>query len=326
MKKRLVKVAFIVVVWLCLVHDATAQNRPVPKVGVLWGLGAVDAVPYQQTLAESMRRLGWVEGRNFQFVLRYMEGDQARVPAIIAEFVKLKVDVLYLTDQAIAAAQAVTRTIPIVCSEFYDPIDEGFTTSFAKPSQNVTGVSWQSIGSAAKRVDLATDLVPGLKNIAFLYEATDRGALIEKKGVTSAARTAKVQLNTFPFHDSRSLQRAFAAMKSSRPDVLIVSVNNLTWTSREEIASFASSIKLPAISEVAEFAKAGFLLTYGVNMLDAHAKGASYLNRILRGAKPSDLPFQQPTTFDFVVNMKTAKVLGIKIPESILLRATEVIR
>ena len=273
-----------------------------------------------------MQKLAWIEGRSIQYIVRYMEGDVARVPPIIKEFVAMRVDVIYLPDGAIAPAREVTRTIPMVAGDFYDPIAEGFTISLAKPSQNLTGISWQSNESAAKRLELAKELVPGLRRAAFLYDATERGALIEQSGIASAARIAKVELRNYPVQHSGSLQAVFEAIKSSRPDALIVSVNPLTWASREDIAAFAFTIQLPAIAEAPEFAKAGFVLTYGASALEAFTRCAYFLNKILRGAKPSELPIEQPTKFDFVVNLKTAKALGIKIPESIMLRATEVIR
>ena len=326
MQRRFSVVAFILAGLLCFVQQADAQNQPAAKVGILWHLSAAEMAPYQKGLVEAMQDLGWIEGKNIQYFVRYMEGDPTRVPQIIKEFVAMKVDVIYLLDAAIKPAREVTKTIPMVTGDFYDPIEEGFTTSPAKPSQNVTGISWQTIESAGKRVELAKELVTGLKNIAFHYDSTELGAMIEQKGIVAAARFAKIGLRNYPVQDLGSLRAALATIKASRPDALIVSVNPLTWNSREEIARFASAIQVPAIAEVAEFASAGFVLTNGVNALNAFTRGAYYLNRILRGAKPSDLPIEQPTKFDFVLNLKTAKALGIKIPESIMLRATEVIR
>ena len=327
MKKCFSVVAFILAGWLCFVQHAQAQNRPLAKVGVLWGLDAAAIAPYQKALAEAMRARGWIEGTNVQFIVRYQEGDLARVPAFVSELIALKVDILYLVANSVAAARSQTGTIPIVSADFYDPIEEGFTTKLSRPNQNITGISYQTPESVAKRLELAKDLILGLKRVAFLFEAGDRGALIEEKGIRNAARAAKVQLTTYPARDLRDIQTAFAAMKNTRPDTLIVSANALTWTSREEIARLSMSIQLPAISEVSEFATAGFLLTFGPNAMDAYTRGAAvYLDKILRGARPSELPIEQPTKFDFVVNLKTAKALGVKIPESIMLRATEVIR
>jgi putative tryptophan/tyrosine transport system substrate-binding protein len=256
-----------------------------------------------------------------------MKGDLARAPAIIKELVSLKVDVLYLLTNTVAAARSLGTTIPIVCADFYDPIDEGYTTKLSRPDRNITGISYQTPETVAKRLELAKDLIPGLKSVAFLFEMGDRGALIEEKGIRAAASVAKVQLNTYPVRNLRDIQAAFATMKNSQHDALVVSINAITWAHQAEIARLAINIKLPAISEVSEFTTAGFLLTYGPNALDAYTRGAAvYLDKILRGAKPSDLPIEQPTKFDFVVNLKTAKALGIKIPESITLRATEVIR
>ena len=326
MQRRFSVVAFILAGLLCFVQQADAQNQPAAKVGILWHLNVAEFAPYQKGVADAMQDLGWIDGKNIQYFVRYMEGDPTRVPPIIKEFVAMKVDVIYLPDQAIKPAREVTKTIPMVTGDFYDPIVEGFTTSLAKPSQNVTGVSWQTIESAGKRVELAKELVTELKNIAYLYDSNELGAMIEQKGIAAAARFAKIELRNYPVQDLGSLRAALAAIKASRPDALIVSVNPLTWNSREEIARFASAIKVPAIAEVTEFASAGFVLTNGVNPLNAFTRGASYLNRILRGAKPSDLPIEQPAKFDFVVNLKTAKALGIKIPESIMVRATRVVK
>jgi putative tryptophan/tyrosine transport system substrate-binding protein len=326
MRKLIVTIAFIFVGCTFLINHATAQNQSLQKVGIIWHLDAAEMALYQRSLSDAMRKLGWIEGRNIQYIVRYMEGDQARVPPIIKEFVAMKVDVIYLPDGAIAPAREVTRIIPMVAGDFYDPIAEGLTASLAKPSQNLTGISWQSIEGAGKRLELAKELVPGLRRVAFLYDATERGALIEQTGIVNGARIAKVELRNYPVQDPGSLRAAFEAIKSSRPDALIVSVTPLTWASREEIASFAATLRLPTIAEVAEFATVGFLLTYGANPLDAFTRGAYFLNKILRGAKPSELPIEQPTKFDFIVNLKTAKALGIKIPELIMLRATDVIR
>lgn len=312
--------------WLFAIQLAVAQTKPLAMVGIIWHLSATEMAPYHKGLIEAMQTLGWVEGKNVRYFVHYMEGDPTRVPQIIKEFVTAKVDVIYLPDQAIKPAREVTKIIPIVTGDFYDPVLEGFTASLAKPNQNVTGVSWQTIESAGKRVELAKELVNGLKNIAYLYDSTEVGAMIEKKGIVSAARISKVELRNYPVQDLASLRAALAAIKASRPGALIVSVNPLLWNSREEIARFASAIQVPAIAEVSEFASAGFVLTNGVNPLNAFTRGAYYLDKILRGAKPSELPIEQPTKFDFVINLKTAKTLGIKIPESIMLRATEVIR
>ena len=210
MKRRFAVVAFILVGWLCFVQQADAQNQPAAKVGILWHLSAAEMAPYQKGVADAMQGLGWIDGKNIQYLVRYMEGDPTRVPQIIKEFVVMKVDVIYLPDQAIKPAREVTKTIPMVTGDFYDPILEGFTTSLAKPSQNVTGVSWQSIESAGKRVELAKELVTGLKNIAFLYDSTELGAMIEQKGIVSAARFAKVGLRNYPVQDLGSLRAALA--------------------------------------------------------------------------------------------------------------------
>lgn len=320
--------AITLLLGLCAVclGAATAQDRRVPTVGVIWSSSEVQAEPYLRPYLEGMRALGWVDGQTMRSIVRYDDGDPSRFPVLAAELVALGVDVLVVNDRALPAARHATTRIPIVCLDMFDPIAEGVTSNLGRPEGNVTGVSWQSIETAGKRLELAKQLLPGLRRVALLTDASDPGAVIEANGLSATAASAGVKLRTFAVRRADELPGVFATLKSDRPDVLIVSTNPFTIINFEAIVRFASSSKLPAISEAAEFARAGFLLTYGPDVSDTYRRGAIQVDRILRGMKPGDVPFEQPTKFELVVNLRTAKALGLRIPELIMVRATEVIR
>jgi putative ABC transport system substrate-binding protein len=302
---------------------AGAQDRRLPTVGVLW---ASDFEPHHRAFLEGMRELGWIDGQNVRFVVRYADGEVRRFPALTAELIGLGVDVLVVTSPAVPAARQATTTIPIVCTDFYDPIAEGVVSSLARPGGNVTGISWQSIDSAGKRLELTTELLPGLRRVAILFQAGDPGAALEVKGLLATARRLKVTVRTFEVRDSRGIEAAFATLRRDRVEALIVSANPLTFSATDTIVRLAATMKLPLISEPANFAKSGFLLTFGPDIVEAYKRGALYVDRILKGAKPGDLPIEQPTEFDLVINLRTARALGLTIPETIMVRATEVIR
>jgi putative ABC transport system substrate-binding protein len=273
-----------------------------------------------------MRALGWVDGQTIRSIVRYDGGDPSRFSPLAAELVALGIDVLVVTDRALPAARIATTRIPIVCLDMYDPIAQGVTSNLAKPGGNVTGVSWQSIETAAKRLELAKELLPRLRRVALLTDADDPGAVIEANGLSATAVSAGVKLRTFAVRRAEELPAVFATLKSDPPDVLIVSTNPFTIINLEAIVRFASSSKLPTISEAPEFARAGFLLTYGPDVSDTYKRGAIQVDRILRGMKVGEIPFEQPTKFGLVVNLKTAKAIALRVPEVIMTRATELIR
>jgi len=317
---------FLFALCAIFVECAGAQSRrPPPKIGEIWAGTKVFAESFRRPYLDEMRTLGWIDGQTAQFIVRY-DDDGSKRSALVAELLALGVDVLVVSDPVLPTVRIATSTIPIVALDMYDPVAEGVTLSLARPTGNVTGVSWQSIETAAKRLELAKVLMPDLRRVAVLYEAGDPGAAIEVNGFRAAAAKMGVTLRAFAVRNARDFAAAFAAIKSDRPDVLVVSVNALTLQHFGDIAAFASSISVASISEVDDFADAGGLLTYGALSSEMYKRGAMQVNRILRGAKPADLPFEQPTKFELVVNMKTAKELGLTIPETIVVRATRVIR
>jgi len=267
-----------------------------------------------------------MDGRNVRIIERFDNGDSSRFPGLATELVGLRVDVLFTTDVAMSAARQATTTIPIVCADFVDPVTEGVTRSMARPDSNVTGVSWQSAETAAKRLQFARELIPTLRRVALIYDASDPGIVLEAKGVSDAASIAKLHLNKFEVRSASDFKQAFAKIKHARPDVLLVSTNPLTWEQFPKIADFGARNRLPVISELPELAERGAVLTYGVDIFEAYRRGAYFVDKVLRGAKPSELPFEQAAKFDLVVNLKTAKALRISVPKSITNIATRVIR
>jgi putative tryptophan/tyrosine transport system substrate-binding protein len=324
--RRLVLVGVLFALCTTSASSVAAQKRVPPKVGVFWPGDASAFSHYHQAFLDGMRALGWVDGHNVRFIVRYGDNTPSRFRALAAELVTLEVDVFIAEEQTLPAVRQIATTIPIVCGDFYDPIAQGFTSSLSSPDRNITGVSWQTLETAAKRLELVKELNPAVKRIAVLFQAGHPGAALDVKAVLSAGGGSNLTVRTFGVGESRAIQAAFAAMKDDGTEALIVSWNPLTELKRHEICRFASSIRLPTFSEGYAFAEAGVLLTYGVDGLEAFKRAAFFIDKILKGAKPTELPIEQPTVFEVAVNLKTAKALGLTIPESLMLRATKVIR
>lgn len=313
----------------CLVTPglATAQRRrDPPKLGALWAADAPTAVPYLAAFKDSLQELGWVDGRTIQIIVRYDDGVAARRPEIAAEVVALRVDVLFSFNALLPAVRRITTTIPIVCGDFFDPIAEGLTTSMARPDGNVTGVSWQSPEVAGKRVQFARELRPRARRIGVLADSGDAGAAIELRGTVAAAREAGVTLEKLELRSMEDIEPTLAKLQGARIDVLIVQASTLTWPVIGRIVDAATTAGIPIVSEPEEFAAAGAVVTYGVDVFAALRRCAVFVDRILKGATPRDLPIEQITKFDFVVNLKSAKILGLPIPASLMERATKIIR
>lgn len=309
-----------------LATSAGADRTAAARIGEVWVQTEAAAGPYHQAFADGLRELGYVEGRNLMLLTRYANGDESRLPLLLDELIRLKVDVLFVSAAAIGAAKKATATIPIVCATMGDPVGAGLVRSLSRPGGNLTGVSWQSVDTAPKRLELAMELRPKLTHLAVLFETGNRDAQLEVEVVSNAARKAKITVDTFEVRSLPDVQAAFVTMAKSLPQVLYVVDTPFSTGVRGQIAALALEIRVPMISEGRVFAEAGGVLTYGAKLTPALKRGAYYVDRILKGAKPRDLPIEQPTEFDLVVNLKSAKALGIQVPESILMRVDRVIR
>ncbi len=302
---------------------AAQQSKPTPKIGILWSGTPEATAPYVGALTQGLREFGWVDGQTAQIIVRYDNGDTSKLPGMAKDLVALGVDVLAPTTLAVPAAREATTSIPIVATDAYDPVEQGWTDSLSHPRGNLTGVSWQSIETAASRLEMAKASIPRLRRVALLTDLGDPGAIVESNGLRRAAKSANVDLR---IADLRHAEAAFASIKSYRAQALIVPTTILTIDHMERIVRFARDNRIPAIAEDAEFAEAGFLYSYGANVQAIFRRAAYLIDRILRGAKPTELRYEQPTVFDVVVNLKTAKALRIRVPEQILVRATKVIK
>lgn len=309
--------------------SAAFAQKIVPKlhrIGILTEGRAGGAPSFLDALKQGLREHGYVDGQNVALVHRYAEGKPERLSALAAELVSLRCDVIVApTERAIAALKKATQAIPIVMISSSDPVATGFVTSLARPGGNITGMSTMSPEIAGKRVQLLKEIVPGLARVAMIWNPGYPGALFEYRETATAARTLRVELHSMELRSNDDLERVFAAMLKVGAQALIVTGGNtVARNNLYKIASFAQSNRLPSISG-AEFASAGGLMSHGSDPIERWRRAASYIDRILKGARPADLPVEQPTRFDLIVNMKTAKALGITIPPLVMVQATQVI-
>jgi putative ABC transport system substrate-binding protein len=274
---------------------------------------------------QRLRELRWIDGRDVAIEYRWAEGRNERFAEIAAEFIRLKVDVIvtYGTAPVIAAKQA-TSVIPIVFAAAGDPVGNGLVASLARPGGNVTGLSAQQTDSAGKRLELLREIVPGFRRLAILANAGSPIAMLDMAEVHAAARTLGLEVATFEIRRAQDIAPAFEGLKG-RADALYVVGEPLVNTNRIQINTLAVSQRLPTIYVLQEYVDAGGLMSFGPNLLDLYRRAADYVDKILRGTKPGDIPVEQPTKFDLVVNLTTAKALGLAIPESFLLRTDKII-
>jgi len=307
---------------------ANAQPAPkVPRIGVLHAATPAAVSQNVEAFRQGLREHGYVEGQNVVVERRFGEARPERIAEAAAELVRLKVDVVVTsTDVAIAAIKRQTQTIPIVMASSTDPVGTGLVASLARPGGNVTGLSNISPELNAKRLELLREAVPGLSRVAIMWNPEVRGAVLDYKETESAARSLRLQLQSVEVSRADDFDRAFSALTTGRAQALIVVPFPVAFTNRDQIASLAEKHRLPSMHGQREYADAGGLIAYGPNGADQWRRTATYVDKILKGAKPGDLPIEQPTKFELVINVKTAKALGLTIPPSLLRRADEVIQ
>jgi putative ABC transport system substrate-binding protein len=306
-----------------------AQQAPkIAKIGYLSPSTPAAGAHVVEAFRQGLRELGYVEGKTVVLELRYGEARFERFPELARELVGLKVDVIVAaTDGVIAAVKRETRTIPIVMTISTDPVGAGFVASLARPGGNVTGLSTLSPELSGKRLELLREAVPGLSRVAFLWNPDVRGNLLDYKETEGAARSLRLQLQSVEVSRAEDLDRAFSAVTNQRAQALVLPAGNLVgFANRGQIASFAQRNRLPSMYAQKEYVDAGGLMSYGPSNTDMSRRAAIYVDKILKGAKPADLPVEQPTTFELVINLRTAKALGLTIPQSVLRRADQVIQ
>ena len=280
-----------------------------------------------EALRKGLRDLGHVEGRNIILESRWAEGKLDRLPGLAEELVRQKVDAIttWSTPAALAARDA-TTTIPIIFGGVGDPVRIGLVSNLAHPGGNATGVSMLAEELSGKRLQLLQETVPRATRVAMLWNSTNPSMVSRAEEAQKAARILRVTLQSLGVYDLTTFDNAFATITRSRPDALLTLVDPFTSQYRKRIVDFAAAQRLPAIYEAREFVDAGGLMSYGPSLAAMQRRVAVYVDKILKGVKPADLPVEQPTRFEMVINMKTAKALGITIPRSILARADHVIQ
>ena len=306
-----------------------AQQPPkIAKIGVLVPSTPAATVHLIEAFRQGLRERGHVEGQNFVLELRYGEARAERISELARDLVSLKVDVIVTaTDTAIAAVKQQTQTIPIVMVSSTDPVGTGFVASLARPGGNVTGHSTISPELSGKRLELLKETVPGLSRVAIIWNPDIRGAVLDYNQTEGAARSLRLQLQSVEVSRAEDLDRAFSAVTNQRAQALVLPAGNpVGFVNRGQIASFAQRNRLPSMYPIKEFVDAGGLISYGASNVDQWRRAATYVDKILKGAKPADLPVEQPTKFELVINLKTAKALGLTIPQSVLMRADQVIQ
>lgn len=296
------------------------------RIGRLSPISASVDAPSVEAFRQGLRELGWVEGRNLSIESRFAEGNLERLPVLAAELVRSNVDVIIgISSQGALAAKNATSTIPIVISMTGDPVESGLVASLARPGGNLTGVTALGLVLSEKRLQLLKEAVPGVKRVAVLSNPAFPDSRLGVKRLEGAAHALGVHLLVLEVHDPAGLEKAFAAMRNERAGALVVLTDPLFLTHRTRIVELAAQIRLPAIYAIQGFMDVGGLMFYGESLPDVHRRAAIYVDKILKGAKPAELPIEQPTKFELVVNVKTAKALGLKIPQSVLMRADRVI-
>jgi putative ABC transport system substrate-binding protein len=278
-------------------------------------------------LQEGLRELGYVEGQNLSIESRWAEGKYERLPGLAAELVRLNVDVIVTyAPPAIQAAKEATATIPIVMGGVIDPVATGFVASLARPGGNITGLSLMAPELVGKQLEILKEVVPKVTRVAVLGNPANAGTTVQLRHAQDAARTLRLQLQPLQARGANEIESAFAAMTEKGAGAVVVLVDAMFVDQRTRIADLATRRHLPSVYGLIDFAEAGGLMFYGANDADRFRRAAYLVDKILKGAKPADLPIEQPTKFRLVINLKTAKALGLTIPQSLLQRAYEVIQ
>jgi ABC-type uncharacterized transport system substrate-binding protein len=307
--------------------DAQPASK-IPKIGFLTQTTRDGAAALVDAFRQGMRELGYVEGKTFVLEARFAEGQSERVPELARELVGREVDVIVATtDGPIAAAKRETRTIPIVMTNSADPVGTGFVASLGHPGSNVTGLTNVSADLSGKRLELLREVVPGLSRVAFLWNPDARGTVLDYKESQAAAISLHLELQSVEVSSAADLDHAFSTVTSQRPQAVIVPPGNpVMFSKRAEIASFAQRSRLPSMYGLKEYVDAGGLMSYGPNLPAMYRRAAIYVDKILKGAAPGDLPVERPAQFELVINLKTAKALGLTMPRSLLERADKLIQ
>ncbi|HEU4344463.1 MAG TPA: ABC transporter substrate-binding protein [Candidatus Binatia bacterium] len=315
--------AAMVILTFASVHIVKAQpTGKTARIGIL----ADSRSPQVEALRQSLRDLGYIEGQNLLIEYRYAEGKRDRVPELVAELLALKIDLMVTSGPVTPIVARTVKDIPLVFGMSGDPVEAGLVASLARPGGNTTGITFFASVLAGKRVELLKEAVPGTARIGVLANPNHDGESVEFRETEIVAKAMNVTVQRHTVQVADDFAGAFTAIAKQRATALITFPDALMMAHRKEIAEFAGKLRLASVGGWSGFADAGGLMTYGPNLFNSFKRVAFYVDKILKGAKPADLPVEQPTTFELVINLKTAKQIGLTIPQSLLYRADRVIK
>jgi len=313
----------------CVGVAEAQQPAKIPRIGYLAAASLSSSTMSARTEAfrQGLRELGYVEGKNIVIEWRYAEGKLDRLPALVAELMRLKVDIIVSAGpQPTRSAKEATSTIPIVMAQDTDPVGNGFVASLARPGGNITGLSSLTAEISGKRLELLKEIVPRLSRVAVFGTSTYPGNAQALRETELAAGALGVKLQYLDVLDPKDIETVFRAASKARADAVLVLGGPVFYSQRTQVVKLAAKSRLPATYFASEFVEAGGLMSYGVSFTDLSRRAATYVDKILKGRKPADLPVEQPTKFEFVINLKAAKQIGVTIPPNVLARADKVIK
>ena len=303
------------------------QPKKIPRVGYLDGASLSAVAARTEAFRQGLRELGYIDGKNILIEWKSAEGKVERLPALAAELVRLKVAVIVTGGAAgTRTAKQATTTIPIVMTQDPDPVGNGFVASLARPGGNITGLSTLAPELSGKQLELLREIVPKLSRVAVLGDSNFPGNAEARREAELAAGAFKVQLQYLDVRSHEDIEALFRAASKERPDAVLLLSSSLVFSQRTNIVQLASKMRLPVMYYAAEFVEDGGLMCYAASRADSFRRAATFVDKILKGAKPADLPVEQPMKFELVINLKTAKQIGLTIPQSLLYRADKVIK
>jgi putative tryptophan/tyrosine transport system substrate-binding protein len=312
---------------LALSLSAQAQQPAgIPRIGILLPTTASFYLPRLEAFRQRLRELGYVEGKNIVIEYRYAEGKLERLPDLAAELIQRKVGVIITAGPAILAAKNASSTIPIIFGAADDPVASGIVASLARPGGNITGLSLMTPDLNGKRLELLKEAFPKIARVAFLWGPGGTRGNLTLADMEAAAKALGLQLQSLPVRGLDDFESAFARAKTEGAQALVTTVSPLINTQQRQVLDFAAKNALPAMYTASEYVEAGGLMSYAPNTSDLYRRAADFVDKILKGTKPGDIPVEQPTKFEFIVNLKTAKQIGVTIPPNVLARADRVIR
>jgi ABC-type uncharacterized transport system substrate-binding protein len=328
MKKKITVLALSAMLFALCVFVEAQQPKKVARIGYLSPADSTTESTRSEPVRTALRELGYIEGQNIAFEYRYAEGKLDRQPELAADLVRLKVDIIVAsTGTLIQVAKNATKTIPIVMAGLAaDPVELGLVESLARPGGNVTGIITLSRELGGKRLELLKEIVPKLVRVAVLYEPVPRSVVEVKEVLPAVARALGLTIQPWELRAADAFEKVFAALNKKLPDGLFVLGSSLMYANQKRTISFALKSRLPSMYVRREDVDGGGLMYYGADVADSYRRVAYYVDKILKGAKPADLPVEQPTKFEFVINLKTAKQIGVTIPPEVLARASRLIK